>query len=193
MAIELDKETVKYLLRKMNHGGHESEQARAVLKAASHFDDNFLMKEEARDEHGRWTSGGGSSSDGGDKSSSMHTPAHEASRNEAVDSVNNYQKGWNSGQSTVEQVIGNHSLEEAKNIISSGGTRDDLKAKTDEARAYADKLAEQNKQGFISGSRGWSDYPSMSEVVGANIAETQAKALEVVSQMWDSAAQTNGK
>ena len=58
MSIELDKETVAYLKRLIKRGGHEGEQARNVLKAAGLLEAN-VIKEEERDEHGRWTSGGG--------------------------------------------------------------------------------------------------------------------------------------
>jgi len=62
MTVELNKETIAYLKRLVKRGGHEGEQARDVLKAAGLYDDDFIAKEEERDEHGRWTSGGDSSS-----------------------------------------------------------------------------------------------------------------------------------
>lgn len=72
MSIELDKETVAYLKRLIKRGGHEGEQARNVLKAAGLLEAN-VIKEEERDSHGRWTSGGGGGGEG--NSRAQHTPA----------------------------------------------------------------------------------------------------------------------
>ena len=57
MAIELNEETVKYLERRMSHGGHEGEQARAVLKAAGYLEDSAESQAEMErhdEAHHRW-------------------------------------------------------------------------------------------------------------------------------------------
>ena len=67
MGIELDKESVKYLVRHAKHGGHEGARAVMVLKALGLDSDGALLKydpDEARDERGRWSGGSGESSSG---------------------------------------------------------------------------------------------------------------------------------
>ena len=115
----------------------------------------------------------------------LHTPAHEASRTDATEQVGHVKAGWTAVlKDSVPGTLGAKALTEVQDHISSGGTRDELQAKVDEARTYADKLAAENKQALTSPIP--PDYP---EIYRADQAEATARALELGANTWDTAAQ----
>ena len=186
---EPEDSTLHHINQSPSHPGADGNDEKTVNQSPSHpgaekdADAEVTKGDVAGHEfHGnQYAEGGGA-----------HTPAHEATRADAVKAIESYQTGWNGNQRGPELSAGNHSLEDAKSLIASGGTRDDLQAKADEARAYADKLHESNKQGFISGAAGQGAYPTSAELKGANIAEAQAQTLRDAGTMWDAIAKTNG-
>lgn len=93
---------------------------------------------ENHDEKGRFASGG----EGG----SLHTDAHEASRNATVDSLNHYAQGAGAGDpkasedpSSTGAVAG---YREVQDHIKAGGSRDELEQKATEAKAYSHELGQ---------------------------------------------------
>ena len=166
----------------------------AFLKTLASYDGEFarkaraeLIKEEERDDHGRWTSGGGGGSS--NNGEGAHTPAHEASRANAVEYIGQVKDGWNkAGGNAINGAIGNEALSAMQDHIAGGGTRDELQAKVNEARAYADKLKNENINAFSTGNP-----PSLAELQGANQAETTARAMELGANQWDIAAKMSGK
>jgi len=133
--------------------------------------------DQARDDNGRFASGSGSGSNG-------TSAEHEAARSETTSALNDYIRGAAGGKDDANRPNTAGSVQgykDAQDHIASGGSREDLQAKVEDAKAAAAAAHENYSNSFSTSKPDGSDAAFHASL----FADAYARGLDGGANAWD--------
>ena len=173
VAKKITTEYRAYLEAQILRGGERGASASEELLKYS--------DDQERDDHGRFAGGG----------SGGTSPEHEAARSETVSALNDYIRGASGGKNDANQpntAGAVQGFKDAQDHIAGGGSREDLQAKVDDAKAAAAAAHDAYSNSFSTSKPAGSDAAFQA----SRFADAYARGVEGGANAWDTQSRITG-